>query len=98
MNPFAIIMFFFAELLFVASALLYRGHTGWLYSFKRSSVKDEKEYAKFLAVCVIGCGLAALAASAVSLFFGIVAGAAVLVAGIIAVLIAASKKAVDFYK
>lgn len=98
MEPVSIVLFVFAGALLIAALLLYKGETGWLRSFDRAVYKDREEYARFLgktiAVTALCCALGGVA----GLFLGVLGALGIAAAGIIATVIIAAKKSVDYYK
>lgn len=97
MKIYTIAMLAVAAFSLIPAGLFLIGEPDWLYSFNRAAYKDKKEYSRFLgkivllftADCVLSALLSLLLPSGIA---GILAAA-----GLVAILIYASKKAPDYY-
>ena len=98
MPVFTCVMSALAIALFIAGALLCAGQYGWLRSFRWSSHKDNKAYARYLGKSTIGLGAIMLASGLAHLQLGTVPGVVLLIGGIAIAFVVITKGAGKHYR
>lgn len=91
-------MFAFAAMLFIAGLLLFFNQTGWLRSFDRAKVKDEKSYAKYLGKSVASIGIVFLVSGLLDYLIPTYISAAILVAGFVFAIVLIVKHSKKHYE